>query len=119
MPWFAAHIIMYIAFKDGRQDTWPVWENVVLVNADTEDAARARAAGYAHEAEGDCDATLLWAQRPASWVFAGVRKLVKCDSDPERPGDGTEITYTEMALSTLDAVRDLAAGRRVSVTDYD
>jgi Domain of unknown function (DUF4288) len=110
---------MYIAFKDGRQDTWPVWENVILVNADTEDGARAKAAGYARETEGDSDGTLRWAQRPASWVFAGVRKLVKCDSDPERPDDGTEITYTETFLRSLDAVRDLAAGRRVSLPEYD
>jgi hypothetical protein len=33
MTWFAAHVIMYIAFKDGRQDTYRVWENVVLVES--------------------------------------------------------------------------------------
>jgi hypothetical protein len=80
--------------------------------------ARRRPATLARQ-KGDSDGTLRWAQRPASWVFAGVRKLVKCDSDPERPDDGTEITYTETFLRSLDAVRDLAAGRRVWLPEYD
>jgi hypothetical protein len=119
MAWFAAHVIMYISFKDGQQDAWPIWENVILVDADTEGAARAKAEGYARAAEGDSDGTLRWAQRPASWAFAGVRKLVKCDSNPQVPGDGTEITYSEIVVDSLDTVRDLAAGHRVSLKQYD
>ena len=110
MTWFAAHVIMYISFKDGRHDTYPVWENVILVEAETEDGAHAKAEVYGREAEGDTNGTLRWAERPASWVFAGVRKLVRCDSDSEPPREGAEVTYSEIVVDTLDAVRDLAGG---------
>ena len=119
MTWFAAHVIMYISFKDGRHDNYPVWENVILVEAETENAAHAKAEVYGREGEGDDEGTLRWGQRPASWVFAGVRKLVRCDGDPEPPLEGAEITYSEIVVDTLDAVRDLAAGRRVPLKEYD
>jgi hypothetical protein len=119
MTWFAAHVVLYIAFKGGRQDSYPVWENVILVEADTEDAGFAKAEVYGREAEGDDRGTLRWGERPASWVFAGVRKLVRCDSDPEPPGEGTEITSSDIVVDTFEAVRDLAAGRRVSLREYE
>ena len=62
---------------------------------------------------------LRWGERPATWVFAGVRKLVRCDSDPEPPREGTEVTYSEIIVETLQAVQDLAAGRRVPLKEYD
>jgi hypothetical protein len=119
MTWFAAHVITYFAFKDGRHETYRVWENVILVQADTEEAARAKAEVYGRESEGDDEGTLRWAQRPATSVFAGVRKVIRCDSDTEQPGDGTEITYSEIVVDTLDAVRDLAAGRPMPLKQYD
>ena len=119
MTWFAAHVIMYVAFKDGAQETYPVWENVILVEADTEDAGFAKAEVYARQTEGDDEGTFRCGERPASWVFAGVRKLVRCDSDLEPPGEGTEVTYSDIVVDTLDAVRDLAAGRRVSLREYE
>ena len=110
---------MYFAFKDGRHDTYTVWENVILVEAGTEEAARVKAEVYGREAEGDEEGTLRWRHRPASCIFAGVRKLVRCDSDPEPPREGTEVTYSEIVVDTLDEVRDLAAGRRVPLRGYE
>src|SRR5260370_31501389 len=37
--WYAAHIVMYVTFKHGSQDHYPVWENIVLVEAPTEEEA--------------------------------------------------------------------------------
>jgi len=108
-----------LRLQDGRHETYRVWENVVLVQADTEDGARAKAEIYGQESEGDDQRTLRWAERPATCVFAGIRKLVRCDSDTQQPGDGTEITYSEIVVDTLDAVRDLAAGRPLSLKQYD
>jgi len=119
MAWFAAHVIMYVAFKDGRQDTYPVWENVILIEADTLDAARAKAETVGREGAGDDEGSFRWAERPASWVFGGIRKVIKCDSDPQRPGDGAEVTYSEIVVDTLDEVRDLASGRRVPLKEYE
>jgi hypothetical protein len=52
-------------------------------------------------------------------VFAGVRKLVSCDSDPEPPRHGTEVTYSEFSVDGLGTLKELAAGRRVRINDYD
>ena len=33
MAWYAAHVVMYLRFKDGVQDKHYVQENVILVEA--------------------------------------------------------------------------------------
>jgi len=30
MSWYAASVIMYTKFKDGKQEKYPIWENVIL-----------------------------------------------------------------------------------------
>jgi uncharacterized protein DUF4288 len=119
MTWYAAHVIMYVRFTDGQQDSYPVWENVFLVESANEETARTRAEELGRGGEGDSTGSMKWAGRPGSWVFAGVRKLVKCDSDPEPPRHGTEVTYSEFSVDSLDTLRELAAGRRVRVDEYD
>jgi Domain of unknown function (DUF4288) len=39
MAWFSAHIIIYTKFKDGIQDVFPVYENIVLIEADSSETA--------------------------------------------------------------------------------
>jgi hypothetical protein len=117
--WYAAHVIMYVRFTDGQQDSYPVWENVFLVESANEETARTRAQELGRGGEGDSNGSMKWAGRPGSWVFAGVRKLVKCDSDPEPPRHGTEVTYSEFSVDSLDTLRELAAGRRVRIDEYD
>ncbi len=34
--WFAAHIVMMVKLKDQKQDHFPVWENIILIEAATE-----------------------------------------------------------------------------------
>lgn len=41
MTWYAAHIILLTKFLDGVQDSYPIWENIVLINAETSDDAHA------------------------------------------------------------------------------
>jgi hypothetical protein len=50
------------------------------------------------------------------WVFAGVRMLVACDDPDERPGDGTELSYSKLELDSLEDVKRLASGKAVQVT---
>jgi hypothetical protein len=75
--------------------------------------------GPDNEPGGDSNGSMKSEGRPASWVFAGVRKLVKCDSDPEPPRHGTEVTYSEFSVDSLGTLRELAAGRRVRIDEYD
>jgi hypothetical protein len=43
MSWYAAHIVMRVKLKAGRQERFPVWENIILIQAGSEDEAFARA----------------------------------------------------------------------------
>ncbi len=115
MNWYAAHLILYVRLKKGRQRHYPVWENIVLIRAATDEQAMAKAVRRGHEDEGDCDGSFTWDGRPAEWVFAGVRKVVLCVDPDKRPGDGTEVSYTEMVLPSEKAVHQLAAGEPVNV----
>jgi hypothetical protein len=115
MKWYAAHIVLYVQFKSGQQKDFPVWENIVLLHARSEADAWRKAEQRGREDAGDDDGSFRWAGQPATWVFAGVRKLTLCDDPTSRPGDGSEITYSEMRFKSRDGVADFVAGRPVNV----
>ena len=113
--WFAAHLIMYAKFKEQPQVHFPIWENIVLIHAGSEEEAFAKAEQRGRDDEGDDDGTFRWGGKPATWVFAGVRKLTACQDPEERPRDGTEISYTEMQVGSEQAIRKLVKGEPVEV----
>jgi hypothetical protein len=113
MSWFAAHLVLFVKLKDKRQRRFPVWENIVLIRADSEALALEKAEQRGREEEGDDDGTFRWGGQKAQWVFAGVRKLTMCEDSESRPSDGTEISYLELELDSQDAVAQLMAGRPV------
>lgn len=115
MSWYAAHVVMYARWKKGRQERFPVWENIVLVQADSEEEAFAKAESRGREEEGNDDGNFRWGGRPATWVFAGVRKLTLCEDADEQPIDGTEVSYIEMEVDSPAAIRKLVAGQPVGV----
>jgi len=124
MTWYAAHIILLTRFLDGVQDSCPVWENVVLINADTSDAAYAIADKKgAAEAQVSVDSKYTYNGRPAVWVYAGTRKLIECiehfDLEERWAGGmeeyGTEVTYSSFVLSDEDAMQNMLANRDVTV----
>jgi len=115
MAWYAAHAIMYIKFKDGVQDKYPFWENIILIEAETEDEAFEKAETRAREEEGDSQGSLTFEERPATWTFAGIRRLVSCVDPFEQPGDGTEITYLEMEVDSEESFTKLLKGEPVKV----
>jgi len=112
---FAAHLIMVVKLKKQVQKRFSVWENIVLIKADTEDQAFVRAEQRGREEEGDEGGSFRWEGHPATWVFAGVRKLTVCDDAEKRPGDGTEVTFIEMEVNSEEAVQQLVEGEPVSV----
>jgi hypothetical protein len=119
MSWYAAHIIMAVKLKSRRQERFPVWENVVLIEAASDEEAFAKAEQIGRRNEGDDDGTFRWGGHPARWVFAGVRKLTDCVLAGDRPGDGDEITFTELELPSQKAVDQLLAGQPVKVQFHD
>jgi hypothetical protein len=114
--WYAAHAILYIAFKDGNQDSFPIWENVYLIAAADEEEAWRVAKQRAHEDEGDSEGSLTSNGRPAEWRFAGIRKLItvshisESGTDDDQPVHGAEITYSEFEVTTAAELETLVAG---------
>ena len=119
MSWYAAHLILYVKVKDRPQARCAVHENVVLIRASSEEEAFAKAEQRGREDAGDDDGSFRWGGEPATWVFAGVRKLTACVDGDKRPGDGTEVTYTEMEVESEQAVSKLVDGQPVSVKIKD
>jgi hypothetical protein len=117
--WYAAHLLMYVKRKSKTQGKIPVWENIVLIKADSEEAAFDKAQERGRQDEGDDDGTFMWAGQPAEWVFASVRKLTLCEDPEKRPTDGCEISYTEMEVPSEQALRSLVEGKPTTVQVND
>ena len=113
--WYAAHAIMYVKFKDGNQDKYPFWENIILIEAVSSDEAFEKAEARARLDEGDSSNSFTWEGRPATWVFAGLRKLISCVDSEERPSHGTELTYSQMEVQSETDFKKLVSGDPVMV----
>ncbi len=124
--WYAAHLIEYLKFEDGKQDSFEVYENIVLIDAPDNQAAfnAAEKLGKTYE-----HSTIVGPERrPARWTFAGVRSLTECqDSDPEtlaqppdfKPKHATEITYLALVVDSEEALQKLINGEEVVITRED
>jgi hypothetical protein len=115
MKWYATHIIMYVQFKDGNQNTYPIWENVVLICAENDDEAFIKAEKIGKDSEGDDQKSMTWGERPATMVFAGIRKLIACVDSTIQPNDGTEITYSQFTVNNKESLDLLVNGSIVDV----
>src|SRR5207253_4569716 len=114
--WYCAHIIMHVKPKITTVGKLVVWENIVLVEADSPDQALEKAEKWGREDEEHCSDGLTLNKKPAEMVFAGIRKLIEVrtigDID-DKPADGSELTYSEFLLDSEDDLRKLAAGESV------
>jgi hypothetical protein len=119
MSWFAAHVVMVVRHKSGRQKRFPVWENIFLIQAASEEQAFAKAEARGRQDEGDDDGSFTWDGHPAAWVFAGVRKLTACEPADKRPGDLAEITYSEFELSSEYMLEAYVRGEHVDMRSTD
>ena len=115
--WYAAHILMYVKLKEGTLKGIPVWENIVLIEAQSDEEAFAKAKKKGEESAGDDGGSFRWAGKPATWVVAGVRKVTLCEDAEERPGDGTEITYVQLRVSLLCGCPSFATLGSVAARD--
>jgi hypothetical protein len=116
--WFAAHVILVLKLKQGQQNEFPVWENVLLLEAPSAEGVVELATERAQQYVGDSDGSLTLDDRPAVWEFVGVRKVVLCDPS-DTVADGTEATYSEFVLESFEDVQVLARGGAVRLTYTD
>jgi len=114
MTWYAAHLVLYVKFRNRRQTRYPVWENIVLIKARTVDEAFEKAEARGRE-DAWPDDSFTWGGEPAEWVFGGVRKLTKCVDEHQRPNDGTEVTYIEMELASKAELEKFIDGEPVTL----
>lgn len=77
MNWYAAHAIMYMKFKDRQQEKYPLWENILLIAAESDEEALAKAVVRAKEDEGDSEGT-LGKKGPLTKILAIAGTLLVC-----------------------------------------
>lgn len=115
MKWYAAHILICTKLKSEKQDKFPVWENVVLIEASSPDEAYEKAEKKGREYEGDSGGSHLYENKPASEVFVGIRKIIECVDSQNKPGDGTEVSYSRMEVADEKSLKNLSEGKPVRV----
>jgi hypothetical protein len=116
--WYSAHAIFY--FKCEHRDSILVHENVYLVRSSDEEDALAQAISIARQNEDlNEDGHLELNSKPAQYLFAGIRKVVAVELNPDTAKDeiasGLEVTYSELEVDTIEDVTRLADGEFVDV----
>src|SRR2546430_10179643 len=117
MSWFAAHAIMSVRFKEGAQDSYPVYENVYLIEAADGSQALVEATARAEQDQGDSSGTLTWGDRPATIKLAGIRKVVAVShhGSSEHLATGDEVTYSQFEVPDEASLQQLVDGEGVVV----
>jgi hypothetical protein len=118
MSWYAAHIVQVFRLTQHEQKAWSAWENIVLIEADSSEQAWERAKEYGRQDTPDDESWTLGG-KPAVLEFAGVRKVVECVDPDERPGDGTEVSYTDLEFSSREDLDRFVRGDDVTVLVCD
>jgi hypothetical protein len=114
MHWWAAHIVTLVRFE-GTKRKQIVFENILLVKARNDDEAWAKAEALGPYQDGPSE----WNGESTVWEFVGVRKVVTTLCDGRIPRHGDEVSFTELRLDSLDAVKRFAAGKSVRVQCLD
>lgn len=116
MSWYTAHLVTYFKLKNAPQDSYTVWENIVLIEAvdEAEAMKKAEEFGKLYEVE---DKSLTVDDQPAETVFAGVRKIgtVLLTGKDGNLESGDEVTFNWFVLPDKQSIIDLVKGEEVTV----
>lgn len=116
MAWYAAHLIQYFRYQDGTQDIFPIYENMVLIEADSSEQAFEKANEIGHQAYNHNDPTLTVDGVLAKTIYGGIRKIIECQSalnGSNDPTNGLELTYSKFIVTTEDALAKFINGDNV------
>lgn len=116
--WYSAHAIFY--YKHEEQESFLVHENVYILEAPDERQALAAAEKLACEnVDLNEDGHLEVNGVPAQYLFAGIRKLIEVETNPQTAKgelpSGTEVTYSVLEVDSLSEVEMLVDGASISV----
>jgi hypothetical protein len=128
MIWFAAHAVYVFEPVSGRQKSFKVLENVLMVRARSSKSALASALVVARREASD-DPSLVIDGKPARQRFLGIRKVVACAADPFDDSStdgqvrtirqGTEATYFSYRVASRAALNRLVVGKDAKITLED
>ena len=120
--WCAAHAVYVFELLSGRQRTFTVVENILLIRAGSSKAALAAATRMARREQSN-DPTLTVDGKAARQRFFGIRKVVSCAADPfDRTStdglvktirSGVEATYLNYRVEGRRALKQLMSGLEV------
>lgn len=92
VSWYLSREIVYFEFADQtNQDEYQVWENLILINAQSPEEAYQKALKHGFDSEGD---VTIDGQKGRS-KFKGLKTLVPVYEDIE---DGAEIEWIEYVV---------------------
>lgn len=123
--WFAAHAVYVFELIRGRQSTFTIVENILMVRGRSAKEALAAARTVARREESH-DPSLTIDGKPARQRLLGIRKVVACAADPfdatSTDGQvsvmrsGTEATYLTYRVVGRAALKRLLDGKEADVT---
>jgi hypothetical protein len=123
MAWYTAHLVTYFKMKNIPQDSYTVWENVILIEAvdESEAMTKAKEFGILDAKLGAKDKTLTVDDQPAENIFAGVRKLgtVFHRGQGKNLESGDEVTFNSFAVADIESIKKLVEGEEVTITDFE
>jgi len=116
MKWYIAHIIMYEETINIEEKSILVQENLHLIKASTIEKAWEKAEKIGKEGEIiDYENPLVGDDGSLGFLkYGGVRKLINCLPDDERPKDQTEVSYNEYEVNKKD-LQKLIDGKEVKI----
>jgi hypothetical protein len=120
--WYSAHVIMHLKPKVRTKGEQLVWENVLLIEAESPEIAVKKAEMIGLEDQAANSDGLTIDEKPVTMVFVGVRKLIECRTVgdiEDKPADGSEVTYSEFLLESEEDLRKLALGDPVKIMYRD
>lgn len=130
MPLFPAHIVSYFHYWDREIGNVPLWEKIVLIEAEDMESAALRAAGEAGGEHHHLGTLAVMGGRAGEVEFAGIRKIEsELPGWPPGPrvsevelkylarlvGHGYEISSDEFTAPDLASVQAFANGLEVQL----
>jgi Domain of unknown function (DUF4288) len=84
MSWYAAHIVMVVKLKEQPQERYPIWENIVLLDAASDDEAfdRAEQRGPRKATKGERSGGAASRPSGSSPAFARSRPAITAKNGP-------------------------------------
>jgi len=126
MTWYTASLIQTIKLKNSQQDIYPVYEDNILIEANSVKEAFEKADSIGIEVS-QIDDQLELNGKPAEMVYMGVRKMIEIHDSLsttdslkiDKPYSGVEVSYSYLEVDSEEKLNQLAQGKAVVVNLID